>query len=269
MNMIELKIGQEISNEQLTKIFEVGNMGGMRKSLKNNLLVLISDPYKGFYTDRWDGNVLYYTGTGKIGDQKLEKQNADLAESIKTGLQIHLFEVFNPKKYFYHGKVRFTGELLKEKQKDIEGKNREVIIFPLEKIEHNYLVELEYLKHKENLSDSEINSKSSTEIKQLLDNYKPKPPSKRLISSIFYERNSILKEYVKRRADGKCELCNCNAPFLDNKGNPFLEVHHIIWLARNGEDSIENTVALCPNCHRKMHILEDKNDMEKLLRISK
>ncbi|MGA2227240.1 MAG: HNH endonuclease, partial [Syntrophobacteraceae bacterium] len=23
----------------------------------------------------------------------------------------------------------------------------------------------------------------------------------------------------------------------------------------NGEESIENTVALCPNCHRKMHIL--------------
>jgi 5-methylcytosine-specific restriction protein A len=269
MNIEELKIGQEISNDQLTEIFEVGNMGGMRKSVKNNHLVLISDPFKGFYTDRWDGSILYYTGTGKSGDQKLEKQNFDLAKSNETGMQIYLFEVFNPKKYYFHGLVRFTGNFLKEKQEDVEGKIREVLVFPLEKLTHNYLVELEYLKHKENLSETEIKKKDSNEIKSLLEKYKPKPASKRLVSSIFYERNSILKEFVKRRASGKCELCGENAPFLDNNGNPFLEVHHIVWLSRNGVDSIENTVALCPNCHRKMHILENEEDMEKLKKISK
>ncbi|MCW7475611.1 HNH endonuclease [Leptospira levettii] len=269
MNIKELQIGQEISNDQLTEMFEVANTGGMRKSRKNNLLILISDPYKGYYTNRWDGDTLYYTGTGKTGDQKLEKQNYDLANSINTGLQIHLFEVLNPKRYFYHGKVKFAGNIIKEQQIDNKGKLRDVLIFPLERIAHNYVMELEYLKQKEKLTDAEIKKRNSKEIIDLLEKHKPKTASKRLVSSMYYERNPILKEFVRRRANGKCELCKENAPFLDNKGNPFLEVHHIIWLSRNGEDTIENTVALCPNCHRKMHILEDKNDMEKLIKISK
>lgn len=24
------------------------------------------------------------------------------------------------------------------------------------------------------------------------------------------------------------------------------------WLSNDGEDTIDNTIALCPNCHRKM-----------------
>ena len=31
-----------------------------------------------------------------------------------------------------------------------------------------------------------------------------------------------------------------------------------------GEDTIENSVALCPNCHRKMHVLNFKADVNKL-----
>ena len=29
-------------------------------------------------------------------------------------------------------------------------------------------------------------------------------------------------------------------------------------------DTIDNVVALCPNCHRKMHELNDKDDIKKL-----
>jgi 5-methylcytosine-specific restriction protein A len=39
------------------------------------------------------------------------------------------------------------------------------------------------------------------------------------------------------------------------EGEPFLEVHHIEWLSSEGKDVIANTAALCPNCYRKMHIL--------------
>ena len=34
---------------------------------------------------------------------------------------------------------------------------------------------------------------------------------------------------------------------------PYLEVHHIIRLADDGDDSVENAIALCPNCHREAH----------------
>ncbi len=81
-------------------------------------------------------------------------------------------------------------------------------------------------------------------------------------------RNQYVSEYAKRRAHGICQLCKQPAPFIDYDGKPFLETHHIIWLADGGDDSIENTVALCPNCHRKMHNLNLDKDVEKLLQIA-
>ena len=59
-----------------------------------------------------------------------------------------------------------------------------------------------------------------------------------------------------------CELCGQQAPFNDKNGNPYLECHHIIWLSKGGSDSIDNTVALCPNCHKKMHIIADEKDVK-------
>ena len=42
--------------------------------------------------------------------------------------------------------------------------------------------------------------------------------------------------------------------FKRKKDNtPYLEVHHKIRLSDGGEDTIDNVVALCPNCHRKAH----------------
>ncbi len=83
-----------------------------------------------------------------------------------------------------------------------------------------------------------------------------------------FVRDRYVSEYAKRRADGACQLCGKPAPFLDNDGNPYLETHHVIWLADGGADSIENTVALCPNCHRKMHTLNRPEDIERLQSIA-
>lgn len=54
---------------------------------------------------------------------------------------------------------------------------------------------------------------------------------------------------------GKCQWCKAEAPFIDNYGEPYLEEHHVQELANGGKDEIDNVVAVCPNCHRKIHIL--------------
>lgn len=87
-------------------------------------------------------------------------------------------------------------------------------------------------------------------------------------STSSYIRDQYVSEYAKRRAHGICQLCGQPAPFVRNDGQPFLETHHVKWLADGGDDSIENTVALCPNCHKKMHVLNLEEDVEKLLRIA-
>ena len=42
-------------------------------------------------------------------------------------------------------------------------------------------------------------------------------------------------------------------PFLKINGARYLEVHHLKRLADGGSDTIENAVAVCPNCHRELH----------------
>lgn len=83
------------------------------------------------------------------------------------------------------------------------------------------------------------------------------------------ERSTLVAEIVKERAAGVCQLCNKPAPFFNKKGEAYLECHHVIWIARGGADEVYNAVALCPNCHRKMHILDEKSDVDYLMEIAK
>ena len=90
-----------------------------------------------------------------------------------------------------------------------------------------------------------------------------KPKSSTNIHVVFV-RDRYVAALAKRRARGRCELCRKAAPFRNATGEPYLESHHIEWLAHGGSDTIENTVALCPNCHRKMHIVQGDRDVEVL-----
>ena len=83
-------------------------------------------------------------------------------------------------------------------------------------------------------------------------------------SSNYFIHSAEVNKATKKRAHGVCQLCNSPAPFIDKNGNQYLEVHHIVWLSRGGTDSTDNTVAICPNCHRRMHMLDLPEDVNKL-----
>lgn len=67
------------------------------------------------------------------------------------------------------------------------------------------------------------------------------------------QRDPAVKAWVKMKAQGKCELCLNPAPFSDDAGFPYLEVHHVVTLGEGGPDTVSNSVALCPTCHRFLH----------------
>jgi len=82
----------------------------------------------------------------------------------------------------------------------------------------------------------------------------------------IYPRNNTLKNYVKRRSDYSCEMPNCHyRAFKKIDGEAYIEVHHVIPLSEGGEDSVNNTVALCPNCHRKLHYAGNKEELRQIL----
>ena len=105
--------------------------------------------------------------------------------------------------------------------------------------------------------------KVKSEFEKAVDDASELPPSERKeildapelieVTTRVYKRSPYVVAEVLSRANGKCQSCKSDAPFLKVDGTPFLEVHHIEWLSNGGEDSVENAIALCPNCHRQAH----------------
>ena len=254
-----------VENKDIIQEFQCGNMGGMRRSTKTNSLVIISDHTKGLYEDKWYGEILHYTGMGKSGDQDLFfMQNKTLAESRTNGVDVYLFEVLEAGRYIYKGLVELCEKPYQETQNGDDGIPRKAWMFPIKlsagetPIDGNILIKHEERKKREarKLSTHELERRA-------LDCQSNKVSTRSVVSS-SYIRDAYVSEYAKRKANGSCQLCGETAPFSDKDGNPYLETHHIEWLANGGADTVENTVALCPNCHRKMHILNIEEDVARL-----
>ncbi len=119
--------------------------------------------------------------------------------------------------------------------------------------------------HSEEEKEEHAKELSLDELRVIASGQSTKKPKEVKTTVTQISRDPYIAEYAKKRANGFCQLCGNKAPFNRADGEPYLESHHIKWLSEGGEDSIENTVALCPNCHKKMHIVKDQNDVNKLL----
>lgn len=262
-----LKAGDIITNDQLTGTFLCSPQGGMRRSLRTNSLVIISDHTKSVHEDRWvSDDSIHYTGIGLEGDQRLEfAQNKTVAESKTNGVNLYLFEVYDSGKYLFRGRVELSGDPYQETQPDKNYVIRKVWVFPLKvvgsdsgfKVPGDLITKKQHTKERiaKRLSDKDLFTRAI---------HSRRHPINRSVSSTTYERNVYVAELAKRRANGICQLCKQPAPFKNKSGEPFLENHHIVWLSEGGDDTVENAVELCPNCHRKMHVLNLKSDRGEL-----
>ncbi|MBC8184963.1 HNH endonuclease [candidate division KSB1 bacterium] len=105
-----------------------------------------------------------------------------------------------------------------------------------------------------NVSSSRLLSKEQR--LERLKNAKSKPDRIETRTSGFIRNYDVIAE-VLERANGICEVCRNPAPFnRDSDNSPYLEVHHKIPLSKSGADTVNNAIALCPNCHRHAHFGE-------------
>ena len=123
----------------------------------------------------------------------------------------------------------------------------------LEYIETNF--ELLFQKLISDETDKVRESRALTKLERSKKiNRAPKKPNRIAVTSYVYDRSADIIAEALIRANGGCEKCNSPAPFIRKKdGTPYLEVHHIVSLSNGGDDSMENVLAICPNCHRKEH----------------
>jgi len=91
-------------------------------------------------------------------------------------------------------------------------------------------------------------------------------PESKLTSTSSIQRSDIIKTYALSRANGTCEACDNDAPFLKRNGQPYLEVHHIEELGQGGSDTPKNVAAICPNCHARVTHGQDATKFNNELR---
>lgn len=282
----ELHVGEVYSNAKIAEAFKCSTQGGMRRAHATNTLVLFTDHsnVENVYEDKWRNNILHYTGMGLTGDQKLEgTQNQTLADSNGTSIRVYLFETFISTEHTFSGEVVLISDPYQIEEKDQDGYKRRVWKFPLKIKNESKAIEkktLDLIQQKKQhkllkLSPEEIaeraekaskinkEEKISKTSSEGTKEYKAEPSS-RTVNTRVFDRDPNIAAYVKQMANGKCQLCEENAPFKDENGKPYLESHHIHWLSNGGLDIIENSIALCANCHRKMHVIAAHSDVEKL-----
>ena len=200
---------------------------------------------------------------GKTGDQTLTSQSRTLAESDLNGVEVHLFEVLHPTQYIYHGVVSLAGKPYQEDQTDEDGVMRKVWMSPV-KPATPISVDLAAYQSYAEAQQKQAEKLSDDALARHVKGTEKQKAAQRDVTSSVYVRDPYVAEYAKRRAKGICQLCGQPAPFWDQKGRPYLESHHIEWLSQGGADTTDNTVALCPNCHKKMHIVNNPEDVQKL-----
>ncbi|AQH01530.1 hypothetical protein A9R05_22220 [Burkholderia sp. KK1] len=77
-----------------------------------------------------------------------------------------------------------------------------------------------------------------------------------------FRRDAALRRTILKSANGRCEHCGRQGFLLQN-GLRYLEVHHIIALANDGQDTEINLIALCPEHHREAHFGAHAEELEK------
>lgn len=273
--------GDVYSNAQIMEIFRVSNSGGIRFSTKTRSLVIFSfhqsvNQKDVPYQDSWEKDTLHYTGQGKEGDQELTRNNKKIVEANQDNITIHLFESFVSREYIYRGIVYLSNNPYKVSELDANHNYRLVYKFPLTIKNGNGELPLSIIQSHTIQQDKNLQKLPQSKLAEMAQEisrsnhefHKNNPNDKassRFVNTISFERSPYIANYVKRIANGYCSLCEQLAPFLDKYNQPFLHAHHINYLSDGGEDTIENCIAVCPNCHAKIHALNDPKDREILL----
>lgn len=76
-----------------------------------------------------------------------------------------------------------------------------------------------------------------------------------------YRRDDAVRQYVLKRAAGRCEYCGAQGFELPG-GGFYVEAHHVISLADQGPDRVHNVIALCAHHHREAHYGRGAEELE-------
>lgn len=196
-----------------------------------------------------DAGVFSYSGEGQVGDMQFLGGNRAIRDHAIDGRALHLFRSLGKgKANSYMGEFVLANHSIR-RGVDRNGDERDVIVFHLFPVYTAVDVLGEV--------PTPINGESSLEAakaKALAACNAEAGPAGKVAVQTLYDRSAAVRNYVLLRAGGTCESCDSVAPFTRRNGSPYLEVHHTTRLSDGGLDHPKHTAALCPTCHREIHL---------------
>jgi 5-methylcytosine-specific restriction protein A len=235
--------------------------GGISTPSRHPLILLFSgeqgEQY-GYHDGFQDDGSFWYTGEGQIGDMQMIRGNRAIFTHLQTSKALHLFQYETRGLVKYEGQAIYTGHHYASAP-DRNSDPRQVIVFelavdaPAAGVPDLTPIDVE-------LGPRSLWQQPMKDLKQAAFAQARIERAAAARNVTVYFRSDVIKVYVLRRANGYCEGCGAPAPFLTRKGTPYLEPHHIRRRADSGPDHPLWVIALCANCHKRVHYGADGHD---------
>jgi 5-methylcytosine-specific restriction protein A len=236
--------------KELHNRFKGQRQHGISTPASESFVFVFTDPNSEEYgySDRFlDNGLFIYSGEGQVGDMTMDGGNKRILNHEENGESLYVFEKVGEQNgadvVAYDGEYEYVDHYW-ERAPDDNGDMRDAIRFKLAPVGG---IETE-------LDESEA---SGLPTEELFEKAKESDTSRTATtpssSGESYTRSDLVRDFALRAADGTCQACEEEAPFVGKDGEPFLEVHHLYRVSDGGVDDPENVIAVCPNCHREVH----------------
>jgi 5-methylcytosine-specific restriction protein A len=223
--------------------FQGQQQGGIITPSGHALVIVITgeEGLQHGYSDRKrEDGAFDYFGEGQVGNMQMIRGNAAIADHSVLGKSLLLFRKTRAGLQFLDEMVYATHRF--EPAPDRDGAMRQAIVFEL------WPIETVRAETPEPIVGDRLDS-----LRQMALEASQETPGRAPRQTSVFERSAAVRNYVIARANGHCEGCRSPAPFLRPNGVPYLEPHHIKRLTDGGPDHPRFVIALCPNCHRRVH----------------
>jgi len=216
-----------------------------------------SGEWHGYNDEFTENGAFMYTGEGRDGDMTMDGGNKAIRDHKENGNEIHVFEIEDGAwQVTYVGQYEYNRHYWTTLP-DRNDNMRDAVRFELVPVGGLDI-------------DTGIENFESVSVEELREQAKASvtgesAPTPQSSTRTTYSRSEVVKEYALRVADGVCQGCGQDAPFEGTDGEPFLEVHHLQRRSDGGADHPDNVIALCPNCHRRVHYGQDGEEFNQQL----
>lgn len=245
------KIGRVYNRQELHRTYGGQHQTGICTPSEKPYIFLFTGgigPERG-YIDGWTADGTFsYSGQGQSGNMEFLRGNAAVRDHAANGKDLYLFENVGQGMVKYLGQMVYAGYQLVSNQPDRDGNPRDVIQF--------HLLELSALQdmNSERLVGHTIQEpRARYSDSDLFDASGDRETASDLARQRAIARAEATRGAVLQRANGYCEGCGIIAPFQTADGTPYLEPHRVRRKTDGGADDPRWVIALCPNCHRRVH----------------